>query len=341
VYRIGIGTYLACVAVLVVGRRIERTLEILNWILVVVILGGFLVLAVRLVPGSTWLGAGAGFFGWDVMRGEFRLLPPDADFFLLGAFAAYSGAGGVANITLSNWARDKGYGMSQLAGYIPAAMGGKTVALAHTGFAFRPTPESLGRWRGWWRIVRADQWMIYFPGALLGMALPALLYVTFLPAGTDIRGLGTAAALAQALGAQAGAGLATTVAFLGAWLLFKTQLDILEGTVRAITDILWTGSARVRGWRGGDVRAIYYGVLAALVAWGVVALRLTQPIVLLQVGANMAGVVFVLSSLHLLRVNTVLLPPALRPSPWRRGALVLLAGFYGLFVALWLASWVA
>ena len=76
--------------------------------------------------------------------------------------------------------------------------------------------------------------------------------------------------------------LAGAIAFLGAWILFKTQLDILEGMVRAVTDILWTGNGRVRAWRGGDVRAVYYGVLAVLVLWGTVALRLAQPIVLLQ-----------------------------------------------------------
>ena len=52
------------------------------------------------------------------------------------------------------------------------------------------------------------------------------------------------------------------IAFLGAWILFKTQLDNLEGMVARVTDILWTGSRRVRGWRGGDVRAVYYTVLA-------------------------------------------------------------------------------
>src|SRR5574341_2429245 len=49
VYAIGVGTFLACVAVLLVGRRIERTLEVLNWILVVCIIGGFLLLGVLLV----------------------------------------------------------------------------------------------------------------------------------------------------------------------------------------------------------------------------------------------------------------------------------------------------
>ena len=338
VYAIGVGTFFVTVAILLVGRRIERTLEILNWILIAGILGGFLVLALRFVPGRTWIAAAAGIVGYDPASGSFMFLPRGADFFLLGAFVAFSGAGGVFNITLANWARDKGYGMGQKAGYIPAAVGGKRVNLAHTGFVFEPTPEAMSRWRGWWRIIRADQWGVFFIGAMLGMALPAMLYVTFIAPGTEIRGLGIAAALAQGVGAVAGPTLAAVVAMMGAWILFKTQLDITEGTVRAITDILWTGSSRVRAWRGGDVRRVYYGVLAAMTIWGIIALRIAAPIVLLQIGANMAGIVFVIASLHLLYVNTRLLPPAVRPPMWRRIALVAMALFYGTFVTLWLGS---
>ena len=196
----------------------------------------------------------------------------------------------------------------------------------------------MARWRGWWRIVRADQWGIFFAGALLGMVLPALLYVTFLSAGTDIRGLGIAATLAQSIRGQAGAFLGGTVAFLGAWILFKTQLDIVEGMTRAITDMLWTGSSRIRARRGGDVRRVYYGVLAAIVLWGIIGLRLAQPIVLLQLGANMAGIVFVVVALHILSVNTRLLSPELRPPLWRRISLVAMALFYGTFVTLWVRS---
>ncbi len=93
------------------------------------------------------------------------------------------------------------------------------------------------------------------------MMLPALLYVTYLPAGSNIQGLGISAALASSLGAREGAALGVTLGVLGAWLLFKTQLDLTEALVRAITDILWTGSRSVRAWRGGDVRAVYYTVL--------------------------------------------------------------------------------
>ena len=108
--------------------------------------------------------------------------------------------------------------------------------------------------------------------------------------------------------------------------------------VRAITDILWTGSSRVRAWRGGDVRAVYYTVLAVLVVWGIIALRLAQPIVLLKIGANVAGAVFVIAAPHLLYVNTRILPPHVRPPMWRRVALVAMAVFYAFFVALSIAG---
>ena len=46
----------------------------------------------------------------------------------------------------------------------------------------------------------------------------------------------------------------------------------------------------------------------------------------------------VIASLHILRVNTTLLPPELRPPLWRRVVLVAMALFYGFFVTLWLST---
>lgn len=333
IYYIGVGIFLTCVLVLSVGKRIVRTLEVLNWILVATILGSFLVLALLYVPGRTWLAGAVGVVGFDLTTGRFNLVPTGADFVLLGALVAYSGAGGCANLVLSNWARDKGYGMGQRVGYIPAA-GGDRVELAATGFTFVSDANAMQRWRGWWRIIRADQWGVFCTGALLGMLLPAMLYLTFLPGGIDIQGLGISAALASSIGARGGALIGGAIAFLGAWILFKTQLDNFEGMVRAITDILWTGSPRVRRWRGGDVRAVYYTIMALLVVWGLIAIRLAQPIVLLKLGANVAGGVLMFASVHLLYINTRLLPPHVRPPIWRRAALVGVTLFYGFFVTL-------
>ena len=330
VYMIGVATFLLCVTILLFGKRIERTLEILNWILVIVIIGSFLVLSVLFVAPSTWIAAVAGFVGFAPSTGRFTFLPPGADYVLIGAFAGYCGAGGVINITLSNWARDKGYGMGGVTGYIPAAVGGKKVHLAHSGSTFPPDESNMARWRGWWRVVRMDQWVIYLIGAILGMLLPAVLYVTFLEPGQDLRGLGIAAELANAMEARF-ALMGGVVAFLGAWILFKTQLDVMEGMVRGVTDIIWTGSSRVRNWRGGDVRTIYYSLLGVAVVWGMIALKLVQPILLLQIGANVAGVTLAIAGVHLLYVNTRLLPEAVRPGMWPRVGLVALVAFYGFF----------
>jgi hypothetical protein len=334
IYFIGVATFLASVVVLLMGKRIARTLELLNWVLVVCILGGFLILSLIFVPPRTWGAALLGFGGFSLDKGTFSFLPPNLDILLLGALVGYSGGGGVLNITLSNWARDKGYGMGSRVGHIGGAVGGEKSTLAETGFMFEPGTENTRRWKGWWRIVRVDQWGIFFVGALLGMMLPALLYVTFVEAGTDIKGLAISAVLANTIGSTAGPVLGLTVAVLGAWILFKTQLDCIEGMTRSITDILWTGSSRVRKASGGDVRTIYYAVLAVVVVWGIIALWMVQPVILLQLGANIAGVIFVFAAFHLLYLNTRILPEPLRPPMWRRVALVAMALFYAFFVQL-------
>lgn len=338
VYLCGVATYLVCFGILLVGKRIERTLEVLNWVLVAFIMAGLVFLVAVLVPPSTWARGVAGYAGYDPSTGSFNFVPSGADWFLLGAFAAFSGAGGFGNLALSNWARDKGYGMGKVAGFIPGAIGGETTRLAHTGFRFSPTPEAMSRWQGWWRLVRADQYVVFFVGAILGMLLPAMLYVTFVPQGSDIRGLGIAAALAHAVADARGPLFGGAIALMAVWVLFKTQLDLFEGMVRQLTDILWTGSPRLRSWRGGDVRVIYYGVLIVAVLWGLIALRMAQPIFLLQIAANVGGLTLAFTALHLLYINTKYLPVELRPSMGRRLCLVLLSIFYGIFVVRWIGG---
>ncbi len=337
VYWIGCGTFIVCVVILVFsGKRIERTLEILNWVMVVMILGTLLVLCLLFAAPNSWLNAFVALVGYDLQAQQFVFLPQNLDWLLIGAFVGYSGAGGAGNLMVSNWTRDKGHGMGQVVGFIPSAVGGEKVKLAHTGSIFQVTRDSFRSWNGWWRIVRFDQWGVFFLGGLLGMVLPAILYTSAIPAGRDIRGLGIAAELANSMAAGTGRMVSLTLAMMSVWVLFKTQLDILEGMTRSMTDMLWSGSRRVRQWRGGDVRLIYYAILAVAVIWGLLALRLTQPIILLQLSANVAGLVMVISAIHILYVNVKFLPRELRPPMWRRIALVGMAIFYGFFVYLWL-----
>jgi Mn2+/Fe2+ NRAMP family transporter len=337
VYWIGCGTFVVCVAILVFsGKRIERTLEILNWIMITVILGALFIFCLIFAAPDRWLSALVALVGYDLQAQHFAFFPQNLDWLLIGAFVGYSGAGGASNLMVSNWTRDKGYGMGQVVGFIPSAVSGQKVKLAHSGSVFQVTRESFRTWLAWWRIVRYDQWGVFFLGGLVGMALPAILYTSLLPQGKDIRNLGIAAELANSVSARSGRVMSLALATMSVWVLFKTQLDILEGTTRSMTDMLWSGSRRIRKWRGGDVRLIYYTILVAAVIWGLIALRLTQPIVLLQLSANVAGLVMVISSIHILYVNTKLLPRELKPPMWRRASLIGMAVFYAFFVYLWL-----
>ena len=71
-----------------------------------------------------------------------------------------------------------------------------------------------------------------------------------------------------------------------------------------------------------------------VVVWGIIAMKLQQPTTLLLIGANIAGAVFVVASLHLLYLNTRVLPAALRPPLWRRLSLAAMALFYAFFLVL-------
>src|SRR5689334_12290459 len=90
VYAIGVAAYLVCVVILLFGRRIERTLEILNWVMVLFVLLGFTILALMFAPAATWLSALVGMGGYDTASSSFQFLPAGTDFVLLAGLVGYS-----------------------------------------------------------------------------------------------------------------------------------------------------------------------------------------------------------------------------------------------------------
>jgi len=321
VIALGYVSFAACIAIVLSGRKVERTVEIAMWIMVTLIVAYLAVLSVTSVSGAAW---------WTTAQGFLAIgtVPEGADWALLAAFAAYSGSGGIGNAFITNWMRDKGHGMAGTVGFIPGAAGGK-VALSPSGNVFPVTPASLRDWRGWRKHVYVDQVLIFGAGSLAGMALTALLTIEYVRPGATIGGWATSNMLAEAIAATHGPVFWALTVLCGFWVLFSTQLGIVDGLPRAITDMIWSASPKARRLRGGDVRAIYYGVLALFAVWGAVALNLAQPLTLILIGANVAGVIFVIESIHTIVVNRCFLPRQLRPRVWREAALVVAALFYG------------
>lgn len=322
VIAIGYATFLLCFLIVTLGTKIERTLEYVMWTMVVCIFGYLLLVDVFTVSSENWARVLGGF-------GTVGRLPEGADWLLLGAFAAYSGSGGVGNAFTTNYMRDKGYGMSATVGFIPAALGPERPLAGH-GNVFEINARSLAAWRQWWRYLHLDQWVIFGVGSIAGMALTALFTLEFVPAGTVANEWAVANLQAEGIAAVHGPVFWYLTIICGLWILFSTQLGIVDGLPRGTTDILWAASPRLR--KTGDVRKVYYGVLIVFAIWGCIGLNLARPITLIIIGANAAAFIFVIESIHTLVVNRMFLPRELRAPLWREACLVLCAVFYGSFV---------
>ena len=332
VIALGYVTFAACFVVISAGKKIERTVELAMRFMMVWVFAYLLLVDVTTVSSANWT---------RILKGlvSFGNVPSGSDWSLLAAFAAYSGLGGVANTFITNWMRDKGYAMGATVGYIPTAFG-PGGRLSATGNVFEPTPQSLCAWRRWWAFFSVDQWVVFAAGSIGGMTLTTVMALQYVPPGTQVGGWTVANMQAQGVAAVHGPVFWFLTLIAGFWILFSTQLGFVDGIPRAITDMLWTGSPAVRRWRGGDIRAVYYGILLLYITWGCISLHLAQPLTLLILAANIGGANFVLLSVHTLVVNRRFLPRELRPPLWREAAILLCTLFYGAFaVASFRAVW--
>jgi hypothetical protein len=316
------GLVLAVVLILSFGGTIERMLEYFAWTMLGVVFLFLVTINVLFVPFSHWWETFTGFF-------SFSGLPQPIDWGLIGALAATAGSGGIGNLTVTNWIRDKGFGMGSKVGAIPSAVGGHAIQLSHVGTVFPTSPENLARWREWMRYVHVDQIWVWGLFCFVGMFLNVNLATAIVPAGTDLQGLAAGAYQAEYL-SRIWPGFWFLTLFNGFWILFKTQLGNTDILVRTVTDALWMSSERARAWRHG-IRAIYYGILVVFSVWGMIVIRSASPFQLFKILANMAGLVLLISGVQIFLVNRRFLPPAVRPPLWREMGLLACSAFYAFF----------
>jgi hypothetical protein len=305
------------------GGTIERMLEYFAWVMLALVFSFLIVVNVAYVPVHHW---------WTTLTGFFQLsgLPRPIDWGLLGALAATAGSGGLGNLTVTNWIRDKGFGMGAKVGAIPSAIGGHEIQLSHVGKIFEVNETSLARWREWMRYVVADQIWVWGLFCFLGMYLNVNLATHLIPQGTDLQGLAAGAYQANYL-KKIWSGFWFVTLFNGFWILFKTQLGNTDILVRTVTDAAWMASDKLRAWRGGRIQWIYYGILGVFTVWAFVAIRTASPMTLFKMLANVAGLVLAIAGVQIFWINRRFLPPALRPALWREVLLLGCAAFYAFF----------
>jgi len=307
------------------GRKVESTLEKISWGFVAAIVGSMAILLIGWVPAASIWKTTKGFF-------SFGMIPEGADPVLLGGFAAYSAAGGIFNISSSNWFRDKGYGMGKEVGFISGAIGGEKIEVHPTGIAFRPTAENLKRWKDWLHFARIDQWIIFGLGCWIGMWLTVNFAVGMIPQGTKLAGWAVAAYQGDAIRKFLGTPGWVWVQLIGFWVLFGTQLGVTDSATRQMADMLYNLWPGLRKWIKGDIRWIYYIVFAMVVIWVIMMVSVVKlPLTYILIHANIAGFVFVYGGIQTLVVNNKFLPKEIRPNWFENLMVICMVVFYAIF----------
>ena len=342
--------FLLALVPLVIGGKIYNALKRIMTFKMFAVLGFLVIVAIFHSDANTWREIFVGFFRFgtmpsggsqtvNILRSLFAGNGfPQLDFStipMLAAFAAIAGSGGLSNAAVSNYTRDQGWGMGKHVGAIPSVIGGHDLSLSHVGTVFSVSDGSMQRWHHWFDYVKRDQWVIWVPACFLGVALPSMLSLQFLPRGTEasdwVAAGMTSDGVRQHVSAAWGPGAGELFWYLtmlcGFLVLGPTMATSADGVIRRWVDVVWTANARLRQLDPRNIRWLYFGVLAGYAAFGLIMLSVAPPLQLLKTAANLFNYSLGFSCFHTLVVNTTLLPPELRPGLWTRLGL----GFSGVF----------
>lgn len=312
------------------ARRISRTLELANWVMVGTILLALLAITLLVVPGSLW---------WEGIRGFVTPAAPPEGITAtqLGGLAGFTALASGLNWYVMGHYRDKGYGMGYRTGYISGLRGDRRELLA-SGVTFPDDPANAARWKRWYRLLLTDMWGIFFVGAMLGMLLPTILMAQAVELSGESPTTATVPTfVATALEPEYGRAMFYGMLVIGVLILFSTQLGIFEGMVRVTTDAAHATSPRLRRLLEGDPRRFYYPFMLLLLLIIAVILHLALPVSLVQWSANMSNLGALIFPFMLIYLNRRL-PRAARPRPWHYVLLIVNVIFFGFFFVNFIAD---
>lgn len=247
-------------------------------------------------------------------------IPPGVDINVLLGAIVFAGAGGMLNLCIGLWYRDKQLGMGKYIGQIVNPITGKTQAVATTGYAFAPTPENLKNWRGWMRYAKIDQGVIFwFLGFVTLFLLSINAYAVLAPRGLVPEGMQVAVVQANIFGnlwGTVGFKLFLAMAFL---MLFSVMWTVIDALTRMVSDIIYTNShvggnrKYFRWFQKVSLSALYYSIITGIVIIGALLIPLKQPLTLLVISGVLSGLSMAIYTPLLIYLNNTRLPREIRP----------------------------
>ncbi|NCO39388.1 MAG: hypothetical protein COZ06_34645 [Armatimonadetes bacterium CG_4_10_14_3_um_filter_66_18] len=296
----------ALVALLLFGPKlIYSCVEKTEMILVAIVSVGLIVVAACVAKGSTWAEVGHGVLNFPHIDPKISM----TQFF--GALV-FAGAGGTSNVFLNYYLRDKNLAMGARAEKVVNPLRGAEEKVPSTGFQCEPTEANLARWRQWFTHWRWDQAVFFwFLNTLTIMLFIVGALAVLRPRHLVPQGFEVAVTQAHILGeiiGKPGWYLMLIVAFAT---LFSTQLTLVDGCARTISDILYVNFE----WAKKRSLSWWYAVIAG--GWIVVGCLLAglnfPPLLLLITGACMGGVAMAVYCPMTLYINHRFLPKEFRP----------------------------
>ncbi|MFG6198394.1 Nramp family divalent metal transporter [Nonomuraea sp. JJY05] len=318
---------LAAIGVLLsLSKVIYKTVERVEVVKVALTLFFLLVAVVFVISLATW-GEGA---KQSVLG--FGQIPDGVTFTMLLSAIGAAGAGGVHNLVLSNWIRDKRYGMGAHIPRLISPITGQEEASGGDRFSFPQNEENLTRWKMWWKRANIEHFFSFFLVCLATITIMSLLAYETLFGRTDLKSNPTFLKVeGDILASEVGPWLKLLFFAIAAVSLWAAAMGLLDVIGRVAADFVkrnyLTDSTR---WTESR---LYLTVVWGEIILGSIILMagFDQPITLLIVSTCAASVVTLLYTILLIRLNTKDLPAAIRVRGIRLIGLIIAVAFYGFF----------
>lgn len=291
----------------------------------------FLLVAVlTVVSMSDWADAGG------EMARNVGQLPPGVSIALVVGAVGAAGSGGVANLILSNWVRDKGYGMGAHVPRLVSPITGQEEPSSGTAFTFPADEANMARWRTWWRRANVEHLVSFMLLSFLSISIMSLVaYATL--RGQDIgdeASTGFLSIEADVLADSVGPWMRTFFLAFATVSLYAAALGLLDVVGRVVSDVL--KNQYLSGSSFWTESKLYLAAVWAEVIVGSAILfsGLDQPLVLLVIATAAGAVIMFVYSVLLVRLNRSALPAPVRLGGARLVAMVFACAFYGVFTVL-------
>lgn len=306
----------------VVYQFMEKSLS--GMMVIMLVFAVFAAFIVATLSADAWADFFRGF-------GNVGTIPEGIPFSVLAGAVAFAGAGGLGILMVSNYVRDKGWGMGVHVPRIVSPITGREEPGSTIGHLFPQSEDNMRRWRGWWKVTNREQFLTFF------LLTVALIFILSILAYSTVFGQNVGEdfdfirAEGEALGEIVGPWFSIFFWITGTLALLSTNIATWDmvGRVTAnglksnmlLENRFWTESKLY----AATVVVIFISSVLVLIS------GLQQPVLLIVISAVLNGATSFIYCGLLIKLNRFTLPNYVRMSNVRLVIMSVAVLFYGFF----------